>query len=486
MSLFSKPKVVLWPKAESVEVYIDRKENNNLSFDINLWEEKSEKDLGPLFYYLKQNKIESCSVLIPDDILLTKSFIYDTKITEIDKKEVIGLAESFVQFKIDPDSIEYTLLQEADKTIIQSTISQKKKIDTLKLNLAKLNLKINSLTSVSASISKVISSLNSGEFFLIYPLNSQEYTLLLSRNNVIYLTANLKGPSLDIQKTINYSTLYFGSITKKIYVPDIKEVEILSTTDLEKTTYNETQIAQSRGKASNLPLPVLGELISTNSTYTDIIKQPTDISLKKPMENKKNILPIVAVFIFTAALASIIIYIVLTRNKTEDTQSPASDTQSQIEETIPTIEPVATIAPTIAEISKALKLQVLNATEINGQAATVKSELAALGFTSIAVGNSKEAVTSNQVKLKASLSTASAYFKSKMDANFPATYTSDLPASSQYDAVFIIGTDLSTGAAATLKTTVTPTVAKTTVTPTVTKTATPSVTKAPTAVPTVR
>jgi len=472
MALFSKSKVVLWPKAQSVEIYIDNKENNNLSFDINLWEDRNEKDLGPIFFYLKQNKIDTCSVLIPDDIILTKSFIYDTKITEIDIKEVIGLAESFVQFKIDPDSIEYNLIQETDKTIIQSTISQKSKLDILKANLSKLNIKVTSLTPVSSSISKVVSGFNTGEFFLIYPLSQNEYTLLLSRNNLVYLTANIKGPSLDIQKIINYSTLYFGTITKKIYIPEGDQIDVLSTTTLEQTTYNEGQISQSKGKAANLPLPVLGELTASNSTYTDIIK-PIDINLKKPMENKKNILPIVAVFIFTAALASIIIWFVLNRNKTEEPQTPVVD-ETQVEESTPVTEaaPTETPTPSIVEINKAIKLQVLNATEINGQAATVKSELAALGFTSVTVGNSKEIATSNQVKIKASLSTASAYFKSKLDATFPATYTTDLPASSQYDAVFIIGTDLSTGAAATSDTDVTPTKAKTTVTPTVTKTAT--------------
>jgi hypothetical protein len=202
------------------------------------------------------------------------------------------------------------------------------------------------------------------------------------------------------------------------------------------------------------------------------------------MENKKNILPIIAVFIFTAALASIIIWFVLNRNKTE---TPTTD-QTQIEESaaiteaIPTEMPTPTPTPMIVEVNKALKLQVLNATEINGQAATVKAELAALGFTSIAVGNSKEIATSNQVKLKASLSTASAYFQGKLDTTFPATYTTDLPASSQYDAVFIIGTDLSTGASAvsttTTTTTVTPTKAKTTVTPTPSKKVTPTVTPA--------
>ena len=53
MSLFSKPKVVFWPKDKSLGVYIDKKENNHFTLDINLWQENSEKDLEPLINYLQ-------------------------------------------------------------------------------------------------------------------------------------------------------------------------------------------------------------------------------------------------------------------------------------------------------------------------------------------------------------------------------------------------------------------------------------------------
>ena len=86
MSLFSKPKLIFWPKAKTVELYVDRKENNTLSFDINLWQKCTEKDLESLALYLKQNKFDSISFLIPDDVIFTKSFTYDTKIESIDKK----------------------------------------------------------------------------------------------------------------------------------------------------------------------------------------------------------------------------------------------------------------------------------------------------------------------------------------------------------------------------------------------------------------
>lgn len=469
MSFFSKPKLILWPKAKTVELYIDRKENNTLSFDLNLWQKCSDKDLESLNLYFKQNKFNSVSVLIPDDIVFTKSFTYDTKIETIDKKEVISLATSLVPFKIDSDAIDYKITQVNDKTIIQSFIYDKPKLDQLKANLEIIGVKINKLTSVSTAISNTISSVYKQEFFLIYPLNDQEYTLLLSKNNSVYLTINLKGPSLDIQKVVNYSNFYFSSITKKIYIPEGRDLEIITTTEMDKTVYSESQIAQSLSKASNLPLPVLGEISTSITHNTDIIGSSTNISSpKKNMENKKkNILPIVAVFIFTAALASVIIWVVLNRNNS-NIESPK---ETEITETNITPTEIPLPTPTIAEISKTIKIQVLNATDINGQAATLKAMLTKLGFENVSVGNAKTNATANSVQVK--LATTSAYFESALVTDFPATYTTDLAKTAIYDAVFTIGTDLSTGAAAVSK-----------ITPTVTKTATPSVTKAPTATPT--
>lgn len=473
MSLFSKPKLVLWPKAKSVDIYIDRKENNTLSFDFNLWQKCSDKDLESLSLYFNQNKIDSVSVLVPDDVIFTKSFTYDTKIESIDKKEVIGLAANLVNFEIAPEAIDYKLIQtNDDKTIIQSFIYDKPKLDQLTANLESIGIKIDKLNSVASAISNTISSIYKQDFFLIYPLNDQEYTILLSKDNSVYLTANLKGPSLDIQKILNYSTFYFSSITKKVYLPEGHDLELITTTDIDKTTYDESQIAQSLLKASNLPLPVLGEMSSSISHNSDIIKPSNNISSSyKNMENKKtNILPIVAAFIFTAALASVIIWFVLNKNN-DKVEAPI------VEDIVETITPTAIPTPTIAEISKTIKIQVLNATDITGQAATLKATLVALGFENVATGNAKTAATENSVQVKTA--STSAYFGSKLTTSFPATYTTDLIATSPYDAVFTIGTDLSTGIAAVSK--VTPTI-KATVTPT--KTATPSVTK--TATPTVK
>jgi len=468
MSFFSKPKVVLWPKDKSLEVYIDTKENNHLTLDINLWQENNDKDLESLVDYLKKNKIEICSVLVSDDIVLTKSFIYDTKITQIDKKEVIGLAESFVPFKINSDYIDYVLIQEANKTIIQSTIFETSKMSILKSNLIKLNIKISSLNPVSSAISKVLSSIYSNQFFLIYPLNDHEYTLLLSKNNTIYLTNNFKGPSLDIQKTINYSNLYFSTPAKKIYFPESKDIEIITTTEVEKTAYNESQIAQNLNKPANFPLPVLGE-------FSVIMGKSKDISSSgvEKMNNKKNILPIIAVLIFTAALVSFIVYFIFNKNKTDDTNITDTDITptSVIENTV-----TETPTPTIAQIDKKIKIQVLNATDINGQAATIKSKLTNLGFENVTVGNSTQKATENSVKVKSA--STSAYFESVLKTDFPAIYTTDLKSTSTYDAVFTIGTNLSTGESAGGDE------ADATPTAKVTSKVTPTTTKAPTATPT--
>lgn len=481
MPLFSKTKVVIWPKNQSVEVYLDQKENNTFSFDLNLWNKCSDTELQSLATFLSQKKITLCSVLIPDDIVFTKAFIYDTKITQIDKKEVIGLAQSFVKFTINEDSLNYNLVQDDQKTIIQSTIFDKEKLDNLKENLSKLNIKIEELQPVSSSISKVINSFFNKEFFLVYPLSSTEYTLLLSKGDSVYLTSNLKGNSLEVQKIINYSNLYFTDKITKFFLPENNDIEIISTTKLDQTKFNESQIATEFKKPSNFPLPILGLMLTSVPKNSGIISPViADTNLNKTMENKKSFLPIIAVFIITAAVVSMIIWFVVNRGNSSKNNSPEANITPTIEIT-PTEIPSPT--PTVAEISKTIKLQVLNGTDINGQAATVKNELTALGFTSVAVGNSKTKATQNTVQLKASLSSASAYFQSKLDGKFPATYTTDLKETSTYDAIFTIGTNLSTGASASSEETseVTPTATKSaTITPTKALSPTKALTPTPT------
>lgn len=439
MALFSKSKLVIWPRSKSVEFYIDRKENNTISFDLDLWQKCNDKQLDSLRSYFQQNKFGSISLLVPDDIVVTKSFTYDSKIENIDKKEVIGLATSMVNFDIDPEALDYQLTQLPNKTIIRSYIYDKPRLDQLKENLETIGVVIDKFIAISSAISNIISSVYKQEFFLIYPLKDQEYTLLLSKDNFVYLTVNLKGPSLDIQKIINYSNFYFSSITEKIYVPENHDLELLSTTQMNKTLYDEAQIAQSLSKASNLPLPVLGAINSSTANNIDIIKPSTNISSSKnKMENtKRNILPIVAVFVFTAVIASMIMWFVSNKKDSAQIESPSSE-NNQVTVT-PTSTPTPT--PTIIEIDKDIKIQVLNGTDINGQAATVKAMLTKMGFKNISVGNAKETATKNSVQVKSA--TFSAYFESKLESDFPATYTQDLKEASAYDAIFTIGQDLS-------------------------------------------
>lgn len=470
MSFLSKPKVVVWPKDKSVEIYFQRKDNNFFSLDLNLWTEKQPKDLESFVFFLRQNKITSVAVLIPDDIAVTKSFVYDTKINSIDPKEVIGLASGFINFKIEPESINYSLIQTDEKTIINAVIYDNSKFYQLKNNLTQVGLQIDFYQPVSAAISNIISTICLSEFFLIYPLNDHEYTLLLSKNNQVYLTSNFKGPDLDIQKTVNYAQLYFNNPVKKIYYPDNKEIDIITTTEMEKTPYNESQIVQNLKFPANLPVPVVSPL-------SGIIKSSTDInSLKTQMTPKKNLLPIITVAIFSFAIVSFLVYYFMT-NKNTPTEN--TETNQPNEEIIPTsapeITPTEAPKPTVAEIDKKIKIQVLNATDINGQAATLKAKLVALGFTNVSVGNATATATENAVSAKSA--SISAYFESALADYFPGEYTEDLKTTSTYDAVFTIGSDLSkssTSTSTTIKTTVTPTKAAT-ATPTKKVTATPTV-----------
>jgi hypothetical protein len=293
MALFNKRKVIVWPKAHSVDIFFDQDNNNIFNFDISLWTKHSETELESLLTFIKQKKISDVTILIPDDIVLTKSFIYDSVIETIDPKEVIGLAESFVQFPIDPDHISYSLSSTNKKTVIRASIFDKSKLDILKSNLS--ILKINSIENiaVSTAINNAIISFYKEHYFLLYPISHNEYTLYLSNGKYVYLATNVKGPSLDIQKIINYSTLYFDKAVNKIFVPSESQFEIVATSELDKTPFIDSQIANEFKKASNLPLPVVGALFASNLTKSVIINKSEDnnsVPQRSPkMENKKRI-----------------------------------------------------------------------------------------------------------------------------------------------------------------------------------------------------
>jgi hypothetical protein len=449
MSLFTKPKIVFYPKNSNLEIYFDKKENNVFSFEIDLWKKQTDVDLQPIAYFLKQNKINETTVIIPDDISLTKSFIYDSKISSIEKKEVVGLAESFISFKIDPEFLEYKLINSDDKTIINATIYQKDKISALKDNLSILGLTKVSLISTSSAISKIIAKFNPSQYFMVYPLEQKDYLLFLSTGPDVYLSTVIKGPILDIQKIINYSSLYFKEPTDKIYIKEGETAEINFNSEMVKTDYSENQIATDFKKPSNLPLPVIGALVDENTPTqlnSDIIPLDTsnnNLNKSTNMENKKNILPFISVIIVTAVIASIAIWFVLNRDQNDiDTSEIIDETPQEIVQ-----EEVVEPTPTPIEIDKDIKIQVLNATSINGQAATLKTILTKYEFESIAVGNSTEKLTVNEVRYKPSMATASAYFKEKLATEFPgATHSDILKETSTYDVVFLIGTDLSEAA----------------------------------------
>lgn len=442
--LFHKRKVILWPREGSLDVFLDQKENNTLKLDIDLFLPSSPAQIQSLNTYLNQNKITEVTILIPDDIVFTKSFLYDSKINTIDKKEVVGLAESFVPFKINPEALEFNLVQTSDKTIIQSQIYENSKINLLKSNLAQTNLKSYQLIPVSGAISKVIVSEQQNEYFFLYPLNQHESTLILSKGSSVYLTSNFKNNSLDIQKIINYSNLYFTSKTNTLYFPQDLTLNITANSELNKIPYQSTTYALKFGRASNLPLPVIGCIIDSSMENQSIAPA------------KKNLLPLVAVFVVTAAIASVVIWYFLNNNSSglENPNGVAPTPTIQVEAPTPTLEPTPTA---VTQIDKKLKLQVLNATEINGQAATLKERLIKLGFTSVTVGNSTEAATANIIKVKAESSTASAYFQQNLLGFFDDATVESLPANSTYDVVFIIGEKLGTAPVPTTAVTTKPT-----------------------------
>ena len=456
MSLFSKTKVVLWPKDDGLAIYLDQSDNNTFSFETDLWQEQSEDSLKNLASYFHQSKITEVNVLLNDAYVITKTFVYDSVVTKLDPNEVITLAKDSIDFKISPESVTFDLESEKERTLVRTRIFNQEKFQILTDNLQKLGLKVLDFETVSSSVVKLYNNIDKGQYFFFYPINTHDYVAILSNDGHVYLTSIIKKTLPELKKLLNYAQAYFANKEPVQYLPG--------------ENYNESDLCQRFNKASNLPLPVLSFFIGNSKPTTAIIKpEPPPVidstfTPQKPMENnKKSLLPIIAVFIITAIVASVIVWFILNQNKNTDINTPGGDNNQA--ETV-TQAPIATQAPTptIAELSKSLKIQVLNATDINGQAATIKNELTKLGFTSVATGNSKESATSNEIQLKKTI--APDYFLQKI-TEFSTATTSELAASSTYDVVFIIGVDLKSGAsspAATTapKATVTP---KTSVTP---------------------
>ena len=126
MSLFGGHRVVIWPKAKTLDIYLSRSDDNILSFDINLWQALADTEITRLSQFLKSNHFTSATVLIEDNVVFTKSFIYDQAVTSLDPREVVALAKDMVSFDIDLSSVTFELVPKGDKTLVQTRIFNQK------------------------------------------------------------------------------------------------------------------------------------------------------------------------------------------------------------------------------------------------------------------------------------------------------------------------------------------------------------------------
>lgn len=95
MSLFKSPKVVIWPKAKVLEIYQPKSDDNILSFDINLWETLADPEIERLNLFFKSNHFTEATVLVSDDVVFTRTFIYDSPATSVSSNEIVTLAAPF-------------------------------------------------------------------------------------------------------------------------------------------------------------------------------------------------------------------------------------------------------------------------------------------------------------------------------------------------------------------------------------------------------
>jgi len=159
-------------------------------------------------------------------------------------------------------------------------------------------------------------------------------------------------------------------------------------------------------------------------------------------KKSKNSILIFVVFTISLLVVSGIIWAILNKPK-EGVVSPSGD-NPPIEDISPVVEPTDIPTPNpVAELDKDLKIRVLNATDINGQAATVKTSLTSLDFTDIAVGNSSETLSRNVVRYKAELDSVPNYMKQNLPGFADALYEAILEDTDTYDIVILIGQDLS-------------------------------------------
>jgi len=430
--VFSKKvRGLVWPHLASTQFYyIVRGQWQTKSFDFSLFEPLTPAEVDSLKYFFRQHHLSDFDFLVPDSFRPTRSFVYDIVPDKISPQEIKSLAADYIDFAIDPDLISTSSATFDKKTVVTATFSHPKTIPTLDANLAQLTPATFHPFIIGQKLASIIFSKfqPQNSFFIIYPLEKNQFLVSLNRQDKIYLSQIVKGVSFDLKKILNYSKLLFGSLPYQIFAPSSFPREIFQD--------HIDKVVDLPQESPDQPI-----FISTSKTSLSKSDQPVIIDKTTMEENKPNLLPIIAVFIVSASIISIVLWLFLNRSTDEvNPNVPDSIPTTSFDTVSPTQIPTPTL--TVTDIDKNLKIQVLNATDINGQAATLKAELVKLGFTQISVGNAKEPRTTNLVRYQPTQKDAVTYFKSALADSFPAEYQSDLTATSSYDLIFVIGTDL--------------------------------------------
>jgi len=466
MSFFRKSDLVIWPKNHSLEVFVNQKDNNHFIFDFDFWQPLPDSDIKSLHSFFKTYSIKNLFWILGNDVVITRSFIYESSIENINKDEISAMMANSVDFDIDKNLLSYKLEQNQDKTIIRVSLVDGKKIDILKNNLTKLGLKVTDYQPLSFLITNTVSQFYDQTYSIIYPLDSPQYLFILSYATKIYLTDIIKGVSLDIKKKINYSALYFDQVCQMLFLPSDFTADLKIDDKIKKNPFDESKISNKFTSSSNFPLPVISffnkDLYSQIKKTTDIIKIPQleNLSLKpiKMIEEKKakNPILIFLVFIVSLIIVSAILWIIFNKPQS-DLVSPSSD-NPQTQDISPYIEPTDIPTPSpVAKLDKDLKIRVLNATDINGQAATIKTSLTSLDFADITVGNSSETLSQNVIRYKDEFVSVPAYMKENLPGFANALYEAILEDTDTYDIIILIGEDVSKSTPVSVSPTATPT-----------------------------
>ena len=145
-----------------------------------LFQKQEEDELHSLATFFRQNKISEVNVLLNDNYVITKTFIYDSIVTKLDINEVITLAKDSVDFKISPDSVTFDLETEKNRTLVRTRIFNQDKFQILVSNLQKIGLKVLDYETVSSATIKLYTQIDGGQYFFFYPVNSHDYVAILA------------------------------------------------------------------------------------------------------------------------------------------------------------------------------------------------------------------------------------------------------------------------------------------------------------------